>query len=194
MTRPSRCSNRWARWSRRPFGSVIPTCTTPASLWSLRVRLWRERASRCCCWTAVTRREVITVPSRLQGSISRPTSTLYPTRFETAQNGSQFVFHAVYQSTDQKWPLQTVFKQKNPEENDKLLNIWWTVLIHNPASDKSVFNAFLGDFSNRKLWFLESSENFGHFWSLLATSGHFWPLLATFDHFFLAYKYFGKTL
>ena len=58
-------------------------------------------------------------------------------------------------------------------------------------------------FSNQKLEFLESSENPGHFWPLLATFGHFWSLLAIFGNFwsllatsatFLAYKYIGKTL
>ena len=165
----------------------------------------------------------LTEPSRLQGSILRPTSTVYPTRSKTVQNGSQFVFHAIYQSIDRNDHSKLFFKQKIRKKTRKLLNIVWTVLIHNPAGDKSVFDAFLGNFSHRKLGFLESSENsghfwpllttfdhfwpllttFGHFWPLLVTSGHFWSLLVTFGHFwpllttfghFLAYKYFRKTL
>ena len=59
-------------------------------------------------------------------------------------------------------------------------NIVWIVLVHDPASDKSVFNAFLGDFFSSKAsipWILRG------FWPLLATSDHFWPLLTTSDHF-----------
>ena len=92
-----------------------------------------------------------TVPLRLQGSISRPTSIVClpgPTRSERFR----ICFLAIYQSTVPKWPFQTVFKQKNPEERKSVSNIVWTVLIHDPASDKSVSKTFLGDFLQSKAW------------------------------------------
>ena len=73
--------------------------------------------------------------------------------------------------------------EKSGRKQKTVWNIVWTVLIHDPVSDKSIFYASLGDFSNRKLGFLKSSENSGHFWPLLAPSGSFWPLLVTSDHF-----------
>ena len=123
----------------------------------------------------------------------------YPVR-----NGSkQFRFFSSHNLSINwpKWPFQTVFKQKNPEENEKtVVNIIWTVLIHDPAPIKvSLMHSSM--ISNRKLELLKSSENsglfwpllaiFGHFWSLLTTFDHFWPLLTIFDHFWSLLVTFG---
>ena len=100
-----------------------------------------------------------TVPSRLQGSILRPTSTENSTRSETIQNGSEFVFRAIYPSIDQNDHSKPFSNRKIRKKMKNVWNIVWTVLIHDPPSDKSVLNAFLDDFStNKKDFRIESFE------------------------------------
>ena len=93
--------------------------------------------------------------------------------------------------------------EKSGGKYKTVLNIVWTVFIHDPASDKAFllhsrwfFPIKCLDFLNL-LRILATSDHFwpllttfGHFWPLLATLwpllaifGHFWPLLATFGHF-----------
>ena len=67
--------------------------------------------------------------------------------------------------------------EKSGRKQKTAFKIVWTVLIHGPASDKSVFNAFPGDVSNRKLGFLEP---FSHFWPFLAT---FWRINISERHY-----------
>ena len=124
-------------------------------------------------------------------------------RSETIQNGSkrfktvQNFFPAVYQSTDQNDHSTPFSNRKIRKKIKTVLNIVWTVLMHDPTSDESVFNAFLGHFFQSKAWI---PWIFWKFWPLLATSGHFWPLLATSSHFwsllatFLSYNLFRGNI
>ena len=137
----------------------------------------------CSCRTLTERCSNLqlngTVPSRLRGSISRPNSTVYPTRSETVQNCSEF-FHTIYP----KMTIPNRFQTKNPEENKKLYqNSFEPCSSPIPQAIQTFLMHSSVIVSNRKLGFLEFSENSGHFWPLLATSGHFWPLLATSGHF-----------
>ena len=95
-------------------------------------------------------------------------STSYPVR-----NGSKRFRIYFSRSFSIHWPKMTIphrFQtEKSGRKQKTVLNIVWAVLIHDPTCDKSVFNAFLGDFFPSKTWFFESSENFGHFWPLLVT-------------------------
>ena len=96
-----------------------------------------------CCLIRV----LFTVPSRLQGSILRPTSAVYPT---PVQNGPEFFStQSINQLTKTTIPkrFQT---EKSGRKQKALLNTVWSVLIHNPACDKSVFDAFFGDFFHSK--------------------------------------------
>ena len=114
------------------------------------------------------------VPSRLRGSILRPTSTVYPTRSKTVQNGSEYFFSRSLSINCPKWPFQTVFKQKNPEENKQLYQTSYEPCLSTiPQAIKAFLMHFSVIFSSWKLGFLKSSEN-------LAAFSHFWPL-------FLAY-------
>ena len=108
-------------------------------------------------------------------------SISYPARkrFKTVQNF--FFTQFINQLT--KMTIPNRFQTEKIRKTIKgVLNVVWTVLIHDPAGDKSVWMHYSVIFSNRRLGFLTVSENPGHFWPLLATLGHLWPLLATFSH------------
>ena len=66
------------------------------------------------------------------------------------QNGLEFFFtQFINQRTKMTIPnrFQT---EKSGRKWKTVFNIVWTVLIHDPASDKSFFNAFLGDIFQSK--------------------------------------------
>ena len=121
----------------------------------------------------------------LQYSISYPVRK----RFKTVQNCFPHNFINELTKNDHSTPFSN---RKIRKKIENCIKHRMNRAYPRSRQRQSVFNAFLGDFSNRKLGFLESPENFGHFWPLLTTPGHFWPLLTTSDRFWPLLATFGR--
>ena len=119
VMRPSFCTRMSSTWPERMsmFTSVNPALllNTPTTFCEKKpdsITFYDKILNFWTPWTGFT------VPSRLQGSIIRPTSTVYPTWSETVQNGSKcFLTQFINQLT--KITITSRFQTENSGRKPK---------------------------------------------------------------------------